>query len=101
MAESLNFLNTPNYINTATNITLNSKKRKILTDNDSVNCIIIKSKYDLTKKIKMNFKNLKIKIEENFDNLKNFTLYCDYFQSKTLRYTPVFSIKYQIFSEFI
>ena len=79
------------------NICINSMKRRIQADKDSSNKIIIKNKNDINNKIKMNFKNFKVNVEKNYDYLKNFSTYLDYFQSKTLKFSTVFSNNYIIY----
>lgn len=68
-------------------------KRKIQSEKDSENVheIAIKGKKDIANKIKMNFKNLKLKINREFHNLKNYSTYYEYFQSKIKKAEPSFA----------
>ncbi len=78
---------------------MNSIKRRFQSEKDSKNVhkIVIKSKRDFSNKITMNFENLKLKTEENFEYLKNYTTFQNYFQSKVLHYNPVFTSNYKIY----
>ena len=72
-------------------------KRKIQSDKDAstVNEIVIRGNKDIANKIKMNFKNLKVKMNQKFSDLKKYTKYHEYFQTKTLNTMPKITRKYK------